>query len=117
MINGKSEIIVHCNLKENAELIAKILDADLDNEVYEKTGEWIVHNIPPAYGGASYKCTNCTAKYDEIENKRYCPFCGAFMNYRTNDNCRKCNHYVNDGRHIGCGSWNCSFEGKVEGKG
>lgn len=29
------ETVVHCNLKENAELIAKILDADVDGEVWK----------------------------------------------------------------------------------
>lgn len=28
------ETVVHCNLKENAELIAKILDADVNGEVW-----------------------------------------------------------------------------------
>lgn len=31
----KMETVAHCNLKENAELIAKILDADVDGEVWK----------------------------------------------------------------------------------
>ena len=30
-----SDLVVHCNIKENAELIAKILDADSDYETYK----------------------------------------------------------------------------------
>ena len=26
-----------------------------------------------------YVCSACTAKYSDIENKRYCPWCGAKM--------------------------------------
>ena len=26
-----------------------------------------------------YQCSACTAKYSDIEGKRYCPHCGAFM--------------------------------------
>ena len=26
-----------------------------------------------------YRCTHCDAKFSDIENKRYCPWCGAFM--------------------------------------
>lgn len=26
-----------------------------------------------------YQCSACTAKYSDIEGKRYCPNCGAFM--------------------------------------
>ena len=30
---GEEEIVCHCNLKENAEMIAKILDFDVENQV------------------------------------------------------------------------------------
>lgn len=30
---GEEETVCHCNLKENAELIAKILDCDADNQI------------------------------------------------------------------------------------
>ena len=30
---GEEEIVCHCNLKENAELIAKILDFDVENQI------------------------------------------------------------------------------------
>lgn len=26
-----------------------------------------------------YMCSNCTAKYEDVENMRYCPNCGAKM--------------------------------------
>lgn len=31
----KEEVVVHCNIKENAELISKILDADSKNKEYD----------------------------------------------------------------------------------
>ena len=31
---GDGEVVVHCNLKENADLIAKILDCDVAGEIY-----------------------------------------------------------------------------------
>lgn len=30
---GEEEIVCHCNLKENAEMIAKILDFDVENQI------------------------------------------------------------------------------------
>lgn len=33
-----------------------------------------------------YRCTHCDAKFSEIENKRYCPWCGAFMDEERKDN-------------------------------
>lgn len=71
---------VHCNLKENAELIAKVLDADVANEAYVTEAKWIVFRPPTENKGPIYKCSNCTAKYEHIENKRYCPWCGKLMN-------------------------------------
>lgn len=32
------EVVAHCNLKENAELIAKILDADAERKVWREDG-------------------------------------------------------------------------------
>lgn len=26
-----------------------------------------------------YMCSNCTAKYEDVEGMRYCPYCGAKM--------------------------------------
>lgn len=31
---GDGEVVVHCNLKENADLIAKILDCDVAGKIY-----------------------------------------------------------------------------------
>lgn len=41
------ENVCHCNVKENAELIAKILDDDVDGKVFElpKRGEWNNHEV------------------------------------------------------------------------
>ena len=33
-----------------------------------------------------YVCSACTAKYSDIENKRYCPWCGAIMDEERKDN-------------------------------
>lgn len=32
--DGEGEVVAHCNLRENADLIAKILDCDVAGEVY-----------------------------------------------------------------------------------
>ena len=32
-----------------------------------------------------YVCSACTAKYSDIENKRYCPWCGAIMDEEKED--------------------------------
>ena len=32
---GKDDIVCHCEIKENAELIAKILDFDVNGEIYQ----------------------------------------------------------------------------------
>lgn len=32
------EVVVHCNLKENAELIAKILNADAERKIWREDG-------------------------------------------------------------------------------
>ena len=37
---GEEEIVCHCNLKENAELIAKILDFDVENQIAD-TGKMV----------------------------------------------------------------------------
>lgn len=33
--NANNDCVCHCNMKENAELIAKILDCDVENEVFQ----------------------------------------------------------------------------------
>lgn len=33
---GAENVVCHCNLKENADLIAKIMDADCNGEVFER---------------------------------------------------------------------------------
>lgn len=35
MKNRKDDIVCHCEIKENAELIAKILDFDVNGEIYQ----------------------------------------------------------------------------------
>lgn len=36
-----------------------------------------------------YVCSACTAKYSDIEGKRYCPFCGAKMDEEKEDTCEQ----------------------------
>ena len=36
---GKDDIVCHCEIKENAELIAQILDFDVNGEVYQPNCE------------------------------------------------------------------------------
>lgn len=73
--------VCHCNVKENAQLIADILDMDVRGEVYETKAkaiweEW--KNYPVIYGRDNlYVCSICSAKF--TETSRYCPCCGALM--------------------------------------
>lgn len=77
----KKETVCHCNIEENAQLIADILDMDVRGEAYEIKAkavweEW--KNYPVIYGRDTlYVCSLCSAKFTEIS--RYCPCCGAFM--------------------------------------
>lgn len=34
-----------------------------------------------------YRCTHCDAKFSDIENKRYCSWCGAMMDEEKEDTC------------------------------
>ena len=83
------ETVCHCNVKENAELIAKILDDDVDRKVFElpKQGEWVEDTTTYAGPGLSnYKCSLCGKicgtwrrglKPSELPN--WCGNCGADM--------------------------------------
>ena len=73
------EIVCHCNVKENAELIAKIMDYDVESkvctEVVEvKHGEW---KIEMEYGAEVYICSECG--FESANNSNFCPDCGADM--------------------------------------
>lgn len=55
-----------------------------DKELAEvKHGEWIEWYPPKEYIMTSeeklYCCSNCDAKYEDVEGYKYCPFCGAKM--------------------------------------
>ena len=70
------ETVCHCNVRENAELIAKILDDDVDGKSFEfpKRGEWeLIDGAEPMRWG----CSRC--KYMSWETSNYCPRCGAKM--------------------------------------
>lgn len=70
------ETVCHCNVKENAELIARILDDDVDGKAFElpKQGEWeLIDGAEPMRWG----CSRC--KYLSWETSNYCPRCGADM--------------------------------------
>ena len=70
------ETACHCNVKENAELIARILDDDVDGKTFElpKRGEWkLIDEAEPMRWG----CSRC--KYLSWETSSYCPRCGAKM--------------------------------------
>ncbi len=70
------ETVCHCNVRENAELIAKILDDDVDGKAFEfpKRGKWeLIDGAEPMRWG----CSRC--KYLSWETSSYCPRCGAKM--------------------------------------
>lgn len=73
--------ICTCKIKENAELVAEILDADIEERVYETKGKakWEVwEKYPVIYGNDTlFVCSLCSAKF--LWHSRYCPNCGAFM--------------------------------------
>lgn len=49
--------------------------------VHAKWDEWWPGDCALIMTGEEmlYQCSACTAKYSDIEGKRYCPNCGAFM--------------------------------------
>ena len=77
------ETVCHCNVKENAELIARILDDDVDGKAFEmpKRGEWkcsypeIEPNPMFMYG----ICSICGFEQSISNKLNYCPNCGAKM--------------------------------------
>ena len=83
--SSADDTICHCNVKENAELIAKILDDDVCGKVYHaerKKGEWKPFDL--TYGRSIYACSCCgngtevpTDMGEPLYN--YCPNCGADM--------------------------------------
>ena len=83
-IDELEETVCHCNVKENAELIARILDDDVDGKVYEmpRRGEWIKHpEVKNIYGGVYIECPFCGEKYvvQNIADEKFCRNCGADM--------------------------------------
>ena len=78
------ETACHCNVKENAELIARILDDDVDGKTFElpKRGKWEPFDL--TYGRSIYSCSVCEQATEvpmcmEKPMYAYCPNCGAKM--------------------------------------
>jgi len=84
-----SKMVCHCNVKENAELIHKILDADLLNakcidvvEVKHGKWEWASSTSDRTPCEMEYYCSECNHKvithlHEPWDN--FCPNCGADM--------------------------------------
>lgn len=77
-----SETIVTCRIKENADLIARILDADAAGESFKRHGtwkEWWPGDCALILTGEEvlYSCSVCNTKH--IAKSTYCPSCGAEM--------------------------------------
>lgn len=74
------DVVCHCNVKENAELIAKILDDDIDGKVFampeRKTGHWEIYTIS-MIDGEDCRCSECGS--GGVPYWNYCPQCGADM--------------------------------------
>ena len=87
--NAETEMVVaHCNVKENAELIARIMDCDVDGEIYQerKKGKWIRwYETKEDATGTEYiphcKCSECNTEYNPVRSKSvsFCCVCGADM--------------------------------------
>ena len=81
--NAENEMVVaHCDVKENAELIAKIMDCDVDGEIYQerKKGRWIDEGFyADGHGHHAYRCSECGGHIIEYEPDAFCRFCGADM--------------------------------------
>ncbi len=77
------ETACHCNVKENAELIARILDDDVDGKVFElpKRGQWIEESYNNQHN--LYRCSVCGLEMltnpDYAKKHKYCFSCGAKM--------------------------------------
>lgn len=64
--------------------VLKILEKEPTADVVEvKHGEWVEWYPPKEYiltgEEMLYYCTNCDAKYSDVEGYKYCPYCGAKM--------------------------------------
>ena len=90
-IDELEETACHCNVRENAELIAKILDDDVDGKVYQmpKRGEW--KRDEKRWGENSIRCSLCGAVIEDEEwgwrNWNYCYHCGAKMEVQDGKRC------------------------------
>lgn len=73
-----SEQIVHCNLKSNSELIARILNYDIERKVGEWK-EWLPGDCALILTGEEklWMCSVCESKYSKKTN--FCPRCWAEM--------------------------------------
>lgn len=83
-----SEQIAHCNLKSNADLIARILDYDIERKEYRAIGEWKEWwsgDCALILTGEEklWMCSACESKQSKKSN--FCPWCGADMREKAND--------------------------------
>ena len=72
----KMETVCRCNRKENAHLIAVILDKDSEHEVYDtsiRRAHW------KGAGMGDYYCSWCCGQYSGGNRFHFCPNCGAAM--------------------------------------
>lgn len=62
-------------------LLDKLPRVEATEVVHAKWEEWWPGDCALIMTGEEmlYQCSACTAKYSDIEGKRYCPNCGAFM--------------------------------------
>lgn len=77
-----SETVCHCKIRENAEIIAKILDYDIEGKIAEDIVEVVrcedcVHSIKKDYGGVisyEYLCTlkSSVTHLEEHEANYFC---------------------------------------------
>ena len=97
------DVLCHCNVKENAELIARILDCDVDGELYKadvpkrKVGKWIIHDQYKQTKEDTYKCDTCRYEtFDDCEEP--CIECSNFNKWKPMDkpevdkHCYSCKH-------------------------
>lgn len=62
-------------------LLEQLPKADAAPVVHAHWDEWWPGDCALIMTGEEklYQCSACTAKYSDVENFRYCPHCGAFM--------------------------------------
>lgn len=80
------DVIVHCNIRSNAELIARILDHDIENVAYNVAyldeAQWIEcypanNSLIETTEDITWMCSWCKNKEEQKTN--FCPNCGKKM--------------------------------------